>query len=252
MKIFPAIDIKNGKCVRLTKGDFNKSTEYEKSPIDQAKEFSDQGFRDLHIVDLDGALKGEPVNGKLIEEICKLTNVNAVGLKMRIQVGGGIRSIDHINKLIDAGVDRVVLGTIAVEDIKFLEKACNKFKKKIAVALDVRNGFIALKGWKEQTKILASDFLMKIKDIGVSRIIYTDIERDGTLTQPNLSETLKFAKLLNYNERIPVLVSGGVASINDIVAIKKLTQPPELEGVIVGKAMYDGTFRDHNIVNLLT
>ena len=193
MKIFPAIDIKNGKCVRLLKGDFDKSTRYKKSPIDQAKEFSDSGFQDLHIVDLDGALKGEPVNGKLIEEICKLTNLNVFGLKMRIQVGGGIRSIDHIKKLIDAGVDRVVLGTIAVEDIKFLEKACNKFKNKIAVGLDVRNGFIALKGWKEQTKILASDFLMKIKDIGVSRIIYTNIERDGTLTVPNIQETLKFA-----------------------------------------------------------
>ncbi len=251
MKIFPAIDIKNGKCVRLTKGDFNKSTEYEKSPIDQAKEFSNQGFRDLHIVDLDGALKGEPVNGKLIEEICKLTNVNATGLKMRIQVGGGIRSIDHINKLIDAGADRVVLGTIAVEDIKFLEKACNKFKNKIAVALDVRNGFIALKGWKEQTKILASDFLMKIKDIGVSRIIYTDIERDGTLTMPNLPETLKFAKLLNYNKRIPVVVSGGVSNINHLVAIKHLTSPPELEGVIVGKAMYDGSLKGFNLVSLL-
>ena len=245
MKIFPAIDIKGGKCVRLFKGDFDKSTEYKKSPKDQAKEFSDQGFHDLHIVDLDGALKGEPVNGKLIEEICKAT-------KMRIQIGGGIRSIDHINKLINIGVDRVVLGTVAVEDIKFLENVCSKFQNKIAVALDVRNGFIALRGWKDQTKILASDFLMKIKDIGVSRIIYTDIERDGTLTQPNLSETLKFAKLLNYNERIPVVVSGGVASINDIVAIKKLTQPPELEGVIVGKAMYDGRLSQHNIVNLLT
>ncbi len=244
MKIFPAIDIKGGKCVRLLKGNFDKSTEYKKSPIDQAKEFSDSGFRDLHIVDLDGALKGEPVNGELIEEICKLT-------KIRIQIGGGIRSIDHIKKLIDIGVDRVVIGTMAVEDTKFLENICSKFKNKIAVALDVRNGFIALRGWKEQTKILASDFLMKIKNIGVSRIIYTDIERDGTLTRPNLPETLKFAKLLNYNERIPVVVSGGVGSINDIVAIKKLTQPPELEGVIVGKAMYDGTLSDHNIVNLL-
>ncbi len=244
MKIFPAIDIKGGKCVRLLKGDFDKSTVYKKSPTDQAKEFSDSGFQDLHIVDLDGALKGEPVNGELIEEICKLT-------KIRVQIGGGIRSIDHIKKLIDIGVDRVVLGTIAVENTKLLENVCNKFKNKIAVALDVRNGFIALRGWKEQTKILASDFLMKIKNIGVSRIIYTDIERDGTLTRPNLPETLKFAKLLNYNERIPVVVSGGVGSINDIVAIKKLTQPPELEGVIVGKAMYDGTLSDHNIVNLL-
>jgi len=217
MKIFPAIDIKNGKCVRLLRGDFDKSTIYEKTPLDQAKEFSNQGFRDLHIVDLDGALKGEPINGKLIEEICKSTNLNVVGLKMRIQVGGGIRSIDHIQKLIDAGVDRVVLGTIAVEDIKFLEKACNKFKNKIAVGLDVRNGFIALKGWKEQTKILASDFLMKIKDIGVSRIIYTDIERDGTLTVPNLPETLKFAKLLNYNERIPVVVFSGFDFLKGII-----------------------------------
>ena len=154
-------------------------------------------------------------------------------------------------QLIDAGVDRVVLGTIAVEDIKFLEKACNKFKNKIAVGLDVRNGFIALKGWKEQTKILASDFLMKIKDIGVSRIIYTDIERDGTLTVPNIPETLKFAKLLNYNERIPVVVSGGVSNINHLVAIKRHTSPPELEGVIVGKAMYDGNLKGFNLVSLL-
>ena len=244
MKIFPAIDIKDGRCVRLLKGDFNKATEYKKSPTDQAKEFSDQGFRDIHIVDLDGALKGEPVNGGLIEEICKLT-------KIRVQIGGGIRSVEHIKKLIDIGTDKIVLGTMAVEDTELLENVCSKFKNKIAVALDVRNGFIALRGWKEQTTILASDFLMKIKNIGVSRIIYTDIERDGTLTQPNLSETLKFAELLDYHERIPVLVSGGVASINDIVAIKKLTQPPELEGVIVGKAMYDGTLGDHNIVNLL-
>ena len=241
MKIFPAIDIKNGKCVRLTKGDFNKSTEYKKSPIDQAKEFSNQGFLDLHIVDLDGALKGEPVNSKLIEEICKSTNI-------RVQIGGGIRSLDHIKRLTDVGVDRIVLGTVAVEDINFLKNVCSKFKNKIAVGLDVRYGFIALRGWKDQTKILASDFLMKIKDIDVSRIIYTDIERDGTLTRPNLPETLKFAKLVK--NIIPVVVSGGVGSINDIVAVKQLEA--DLEGVIVGKAMYDGRLSDHNIVNLLT
>ena len=242
MKIFPAIDIKGGKCVRLLKGDFDKSTEYKKSPIDQAKEFSDSGFQDLHIVDLDGALKGEPVNGKLIEEICKLT-------KIRVQIGGGIRSIDRIKKLIDIGVDRVVLGTIAVEDTKFLENICSKFKNKIAVALDVRNGFIALRGWKEQTKILASDFLMKIKNIGVSRIIYTDIERDGTLTRPNFEETIKIVKLLE--NKIPVVVSGGVGSINDIVAVKQ--NPEYFEGVIVGKAIYDGRLSvSGNIVNLLS
>ncbi len=242
MKIFPAIDIKGGKCVRLLKGDFDKSTEYKKSPIDQAKEFSDSGFKDLHIVDLDGALKGEPVNGELIEEICKLK-------KIRVQVGGGIRSIDHIKKLIDIGVDRVVLGTMAVEDTKLLENVCSKFKNKIAVALDVRNGFIALRGWKEQTKILASDFLMKIKNIGVSRIIYTDIERDGTLTRPNFEATIKIVKLLE--NKIPVVVSGGVGSINDIVAAKQ--HPEYFEGVIVGKAIYDGRLSVlGNIVNLLS
>ena len=242
MKIFPAIDIKGGKCVRLLKGDFDKSTEYKKSPVDQAKEFSDSGFKDLHIVDLDGALKGEPVNGELIDEICKLA-------KIRVQIGGGIRSIDHIKKLIDIGVDRVVLGTIAVEDTKFLENICSKFKNKIAVALDVRNGFIALRGWKKQTKILASDFLMKIKNIGVSRIIYTDIERDGTLTRPNFEETIKIVKLLE--NKIPVVVSGGVGSINDIVAVKQ--HPEYFEGVIVGKAIYDGRFSvSGNIVNLLS
>ena len=242
MKIFPAIDIKDGKCVRLLKGDFNTATEYKKSPTDQAKEFLDQGFRDIHIVDLDGTLKGEPVNGKLIEEICKLT-------KIRIQIGGGIRSIDHINKLINKGVDRIVMVTVAVEDIKFLENVCNKFKKKFAVALDVRNGFIALRGWKDQTKILASDFLMKIKDIGVSRIIYTDIERDGTMTKPNLPETLKIAKLVK--NIIPVVVSGGVGSVNDIVAVKHHEE--DLEGVIVGKAIYDGRLSvSGNIVNLLS
>ena len=242
MKIFPAIDIKGSKCVRLLKGDFDKSTVYKKSPIDQAKEFSDSGFQDLHIVDLDGALKGEPVNGELIEEICKLT-------KIRVQIGGGIRSIDHIKKLIDIGVDRVVLGTMAVEDTKFLENVCNKFKNKIAVGLDVREGYIALKGWKDQTNILATDYLMQIKDIGVSRIIYTDIERDGTLTRPNFEETIKIVKLLE--NKIPVVVSGGVGSINDIVTVKQ--HPEYFEGVIVGKAIYDGRLSvSGNIVNLLS
>ncbi len=242
MKIFPAIDIKGGKCVRLLKGDFDKSTEYQKSPIDQAKEFSESGFQDLHIVDLDGALKGEPVNSELIEEICKLK-------KIRVQIGGGIRSIDHIKKLIDIGVDRVVLGTMAVEDTKFLENVCDKFKNIIAVGLDVRKGYIALKGWKDQTNILATDYLMQIKDIGVSRIIYTDIERDGTLTRPNFEETIKIVKLLE--NKIPVVVSGGVGSINDIVTVKQ--HPEYFEGVIVGKAIYDGRLSvSGNIVNLLS
>ena len=231
MKIFPAIDIKNGKCVRLLKGDFNQSTEYEKSPVDQAKEFFNLGYKDIHIIDLDGALNEKPVNGKLIEEICKIK-------KLRIQIGGGIRSIDHIKKLIDVGVDRVVLGTIAITDIKFLESICKKFEKKIAVAIDVRDGYIALRGWKEQTKILASDFLMKIQNFGVSRIIYTDINRDGMKTSPNFDETVKIAELSNC----PVVISGGVSSINDIKKAKELNNK-KIEGIIVGKAIYDGDIK---------
>ena len=140
MKIFPAIDIKDKKCVRLIKGKFNKKTEYTTSPVDQAGKFKDHGFKNLHVVDLDGALNENPVNSKVIEEICKIK-------KLRTQIGGGIRSGDHIKKLIDIGVDRVILGTIAVTDIKFLENACKEFEKKIAVAVDVRDGYIALRGW---------------------------------------------------------------------------------------------------------
>ena len=229
MKIFPAIDIKNGKCVRLLKGDFNKSTEYEKSPIDQAKEFSNLGYKDIHIIDLDGALNEKPVNGKMIEEICKIK-------KLRTQIGGGIRSIDHIKKLIDIGVDRVILGTIAVTDIKFLENVCKKFEKKIAVAIDVRDGYIALRGWKEQTKIHALDYLKKIQNLNVSRIIYTDINRDGTKLGPNITETINFSNLT----KIPVVVSGGISTIKDVIDIKE-KKLKNIEGIIVGKAIYDGS-----------
>ena len=150
MIIFPAIDIKEGKCVRLLKGDFNKVTQYKKSPTDQAVEFSDMGFKNIHLVDLDGALKGNPINENIIKEISKINTI-------KIQVGGGIRSVEHIKKLIDLGVDKVIIGTAAVENIAFLKAASSKFAKKIAVSLDVRDGFIALSGWKNQTKILASD-----------------------------------------------------------------------------------------------
>ena len=240
MKIFPAIDIKDGKCVRLLKGDFNKSTEYEKSPVEQATEFSNLGYKNLHIIDLDGALKGNPINGNLIREICKIKGVE-------IQVGGGIRSIEHIKQLIDYGVDKIILGTVVVEDIKFLNDVCNKFENKIAISLDVREGYLALRGWKKQTDILASEFVKKIEDTGVSRIIYTDINRDGTLTKPNLLETFKFSELT----KIPVVVSGGVSSINDIVNVKVHRQVnPRIEGVIVGKAMYDGSLFHDQLVKL--
>jgi len=184
MIIFPAIDIKDGKCVRLIKGDFNKITSYKDSPVDQAIKYSQSGFNDIHIVDLDGALQGKPVNSIIVKEIIKK-------VKSRIQIGGGIRTIDDINNWIKMGVDKVVMGTAAVENTDLLKTACDKFKNKIAVALDVKDGLIALSGWKKQTNISAIDYIKKIQNFGVSRVIYTDINKDGTKKGPNIKDALE-------------------------------------------------------------
>ena len=227
MIILPAIDIKGGKCVRLLKGDFNNFTEYEKTPLEQASEFSRLGFKNIHIVDLDGALKGKLVNKNIISKIVKKNNI-------KIQVGGGIRSLQNIEDWINIGVDRIVIGTAAIENLEFLKEACKIYKNKIALAIDVRLGLIALSGWKKQTKIVALDFVKKIKNFGVSRIIYTDINKDGTKTGPNIKDTIIFSKQVN----IPIVISGGISSISDILDIKKL-KSSNIEGVIVGKAIYD-------------
>tara|TARA_Y100000590_G_scaffold400233_1_gene484139 strand:- start:731 stop:1450 length:720 start_codon:yes stop_codon:yes gene_type:complete len=229
MKIFPAIDIKEGKCVRLLKGNFNKITEYKKSPVEQAKEFYNLGFKNIHLVDLDGALEGNIINENIIKKISEINEI-------KIQVGGGIRNSEHIKKLLDFGVDKVILGTAAVENIDFLKSACEKFRNKIAISLDVRKGYIALSGWKKQTNILASEYLEKIKNIKITRIIYTDIDRDGTKLGSNLEGTINFSNLTN----VPVLVSGGVASINEVIDIKK-RKFPNIEGIVIGKAIYDGS-----------
>ena len=228
MIIFPAIDIKGGKCVRLLKGDFNQITQYKKSPIDQANEFLNFGFNNIHLIDLDGALNEKPVNENIIKAISKIG-------KIKIQIGGGIRSIEHIKRLLDFNVDKVILGTAAVENIEFLKKACDKFPNKIALSLDARKGYIALSGWKKQTDILASDFIKKIKSMNISRIIYTDINKDGTKSGPNLQETADLSKLT----KIPFVVSGGVSSINDVIVAKK-NKSKNIEGIIIGKAIYDG------------
>jgi len=228
MIIFPAIDIRGGKCVRLLKGDFNKITQYKKSPIDQANEFLNLGFNNIHLIDLDGALAAKPVNENIIKEISKISEI-------KIQIGGGIRSIEHIKKLLDFGVDKVILGTAAVGNIEFLKKACDKFDNKIALSLDARKGYIALSGWKKQTNILVSDFIKKIENMNVSRIIYTDIDKDGTKSGPNLQETAGLSNLT----KIPFVISGGVSSINDVINIKK-NKYQNIEGIVIGKAIYDG------------
>ena len=186
------------------------------------------GFQNIHIVDLDGAIKENPVNKNIIKEINKIN-------KIKVQVGGGIRTLDHIKKLLDFGVDKIILGTAAINNIRFLEDACNQFKNRIALSIDVRNGYIALSGWKNQTNILATEYIKKFKHINISRIIYTDINKDGTKSGPNLSETINFSNLT----KIPTVISGGVSSINDVVNIKK-NNFINIEGVIVGKAIYDG------------
>ena len=228
MIIFPAIDIKGGKCVRLLKGDFNKITQYEKSPPEQANEFSNLGFNNIHLVDLDGALSANQLNENIIKKISE-------NKKIKIQIGGGVRSIQKIKKLLSFGVDKVILGTAAINNLQFLQEACDKFNDKIALAIDVRNGFIALSGWKKQTSILAVDFIKKIQKIKVSRIIYTDINKDGTKSGPNLKDTLQFSNL----SKIPTVISGGISSIADIMNIKE-KKYSNIEGVVVGKAIYDG------------
>ena len=239
MVILPAIDIKDGVCVRLVKGDFRQITSYENTPIDQAKKYFQNGFNNIHIVDLDGALHGRPVNSILIREIIQK-------VKSRIQIGGGIRTIDDINSWIEMGVDKVVMGTAAVENTDLLETACNKFKNKIAVALDVKDGLIALSGWKKQTNISAIDFIKKIQNFGVSRIIYTDIYKDGTKQGPNIKDTVE----LSSKVKIPLVISGGVSSLEDIKKIKSLSNS-NIEGVIIGKAIYDGDIKINDLAKLI-
>ena len=231
MKIFPAIDIKDKKCVRLVRGDFENKTEYEISPVDQAGKYKDQGFKNLHIVDLDGALTGNTVNLDTIQKI-----VNKYDLK--IEVGGGIRSIDSIKKYVNSGVEKVILGSAAIKDKKFLEKACLKFKNKIALGLDTKDGNLSISGWKENLNIKTSDFLKDVNDYGVSRLIYTDINRDGTKSGPNFNETVKIAEI----SKCPVIISGGVSSVRDIQKAKELKNK-NIEGIIVGKAIYDADIK---------
>ena len=231
MKIFPAIDIKNKKCVRLIKGDFDNKTEYEMSPIDQAGKYKDHGFKNLHIVDLDGALTGETVNLDIIQGI-----VSKFDLK--IEIGGGIRNFKSIQKYTDAGVEKVILGSAAIKNINFLKEACEKFPNKIALGLDAKNGYLSVSGWKENSNQLTLDYLNEVKDFGTSRLIYTDINRDGTKQSPNFEETVKVADTSNC----PVIISGGVSSIDDIKKAKELTNK-NIEGIIVGKAIYDGDIK---------
>jgi len=235
MKIFPAIDIKEKKCVRLVKGDFENKTEYELSPIDQAGKYKDHGFKNLHIVDLDGALTGETVNLDIIKEI-------VYKYDLKIEVGGGVRTLNSIQKYTDIGDEKVILGSAAIKDKNFLKEACKKFPNKIALGLDAKDGYLSVSGWKKNSNQFTLDFLKEINDYGVSRLIYTDINRDGTKQSPNFEETSAVADISNC----PVIISGGVSSINDIKKAKSLNN--NIEGIIVGKAIYDGDIKLEELV----
>ena len=236
MKIFPAIDIKDQKCVRLVKGDFENKTEYEMSPVEQAGKYKDHGFKNLHIVDLDGALTGEMVNLDIIQEIVSKFDI-------KIEIGGGIRSFESIKEYTEAGVEKVILGSAAIKDKNFLKEACKKFPNKIALGLDAKDGYLSVSGWKENSNQLTLDYLKEVNDYGVSRLIFTDINRDGMKQSPNFEETSKIADTANC----PVIISGGVSSIDDVKKAKKLNNK-NIEGIIVGKAIYDGDIKLEELV----
>ena len=239
MKIFPAIDIKNKKCVRLLKGDFSKETIYDQSPFEQASKYKEFGLTNLHIVDLDGAISGEPINIETIKKIVK-------ELKITVEVGGGIRSLKSIDTYVNLGVDKIVLGSAAIKNPSFLKEACEKFNEKIALGLDIKNGLVAISGWKESINITAKNFLNEVNEFGFSRLIHTDIEKDGTKTKPNIEESLKLAKI----SKAPLIISGGIASIEDVKKIKTL-EKYNIGGAIVGKAIYDRDIKLNELSELV-
>ena len=226
MKIFPAIDIKDKKCVRLVKGEFDNKTEYDLSPVEQAKKYQDHGFKNLHIVDLDGALTGQTINLDIIQDIISRFD-------LKVEVGGGIRNFENIKKYVDFGAEKVILGSAAIKDKDFLKEACKKFPNKIALGLDAKDGYLSVSGWKENSNQSTLEYLGDVNNYGVSRLIYTDINKDGMKQSPNFEETSKVAEKSNC----PVIISGGVSSLEDIKKAKTLKN---IEGIIVGKAIYDG------------
>jgi len=234
MIIYPAIDLQDGKCVRLTKGNFDEKTIYSRSPLEQAKVFQEIGFKYLHIVDLDRTISKDKSNLETIKNIIDNTTLN-------IQVGGGLRTEDTIEEVIDLGIDNVVLGTAAVNNPDLLITMSQKYKNKISVGLDVREKMIALKGWKDQTQISCFDFLNTIKNLPLRSIIFTDINKDGMKQGINIDDTLKMAE----SSKISVIASGGVSNIEDIKMIKSKNK---IGGVIVGKAIYDGLINLNDLV----
>ena len=228
MILFPAIDLKDGVCVRLEQGDMSRATVFNRDPAAQANVFEEDGFRHLHVVDLDGAFAGKPMNANAVERI-----LETVGLC--VQLGGGIRDMATIEGWLGKGVDRVIVGTAAVRDPEFVKQAARAFPKRVAVGLDARDGKVATQGWAETSELSALDLATRFEDAGVAAIIYTDISRDGLLKGLNLDATIALAEAIS----IPVVASGGLASIEDVKALLA-PRAKKLQGAIAGRALYDG------------
>lgn len=226
MILFPAIDIRGGKCVRLLKGRFDQETVFADRPADMAIKWQSQGGKYLHLVDLDGALQGRPVNLEAIRDI--IANVN-----VPIQLGGGIRNIESIEAWLEAGVSRVILGSIAVKNPDLVKEACHKFGERIVAGIDAKDGEVVVEGWGISGGVKATELAKRMADVGVARIIYTDISRDGTLSGVNVESTVELARAAG----IPVIASGGVAGMDDVYKVAAAT---EIEGMIIGKALYTG------------
>ncbi len=228
MILFPAIDLKDGKCVRLKLGDMSQATIYNENPAAQANAFEEQGFQWLHVVDLNGAFEGQSVNGAAVEAILQAT-------KNPVQLGGGIRTLQHIENWLNKGLARVILGTIAVRDPALVKQACRLFPGKVAVGIDAKGGKVAVEGWAEASSLGVVELAQKFEGAGVAAIIYTDIDRDGILAGINWPSTIDLANAVS----IPVIASGGLASITDV---ERLLQPDarKLAGAITGRALYDG------------
>lgn len=228
MNIYPAIDLKDGACVRLVRGDMDQATVFNVDPAVQAQSFVDSGFRRLHLVDLNGAFEGKPVNADPVERILKT-------VKLPVQLGGGIRDLATIAMWLEKGVSRVILGTVALREPELVKQACKAFPGQVAVGIDAREGYVAVAGWAETSTIKALDLALKFEDCGVAAIIYTDINRDGAMGGVNVESTADLAAHLTT----PVIASGGVSSIDDLKALKAEAHTG-IEGVIIGRALYDG------------
>jgi phosphoribosylformimino-5-aminoimidazole carboxamide ribotide isomerase len=229
LTLYPAIDLKDGNCVRLRRGDMDQATVYGDNPGAQAKAWQDAGFRYLHVVDLNGAFAGKPVNAEAVRAI--LAQVS-----LPVQLGGGIRDLAGIEAWLDAGITRVILGSAAAKNPALVLEACKAFPGRIAVGIDARDGFVATEGWAETSLLPATDLGLRFEDAGVAAIIYTDIGRDGMLTGLNLEQTVSLSERLTT----PVIASGGVGTIADLAALKQAAAGTRIEGVIVGRALYDG------------